>query len=141
MLITPNRIFEMLNPIPQDPDQLGRQGRWYLLVGLVLICLSRFTDGFGIISAIMAGGLGASGAVFRQWRSEPGLWMLAGLFLLLLGSAYGVMLYGELRDLWQRNARPGWEVWVDFSLGLVLLGSHVRILAQIVRLNIKIRKA
>ena len=86
----------------------------------------------------MAISLGASGAVFRDWRSERGLWMLACLFLLLFGFVYCLCVYGELRDLWQGRGFPGWGVWVDALIGMALLSSHVRILAQIVRLNFKI---
>jgi hypothetical protein len=130
----------MLNPIPQDRDTLLRHAHWFLFGGLLLGALSRFAEGFGVISATMAVGLGASAGVFRQWRTDPGLWMLAALFLLLFGSCYGIMLYGELHDLWQGKGNAGCLVWCDFSLGLTILGSHVRILAQIVRLNIKLPK-
>jgi hypothetical protein len=130
----------MVNPIPHDPDTLIRQAPWYLLGGVLLVCASRFLDGFGTASAVMAVSLGASGAVFRGWRSERGLWMLAGLFLLLFGAGYSLCIYGQLRDLWQGRGCPRWDVWVDVLIGTVLLGSQVRILGQIVRLNVKIRR-
>jgi hypothetical protein len=72
-------------------DRSVARRRWYLLVGFILMLLpiwlpngwkAGFSTGFSLFS------LGLYGLVFRRWREEPGLWMLAVFLTVLLGSCW-----------------------------------------------------
>jgi len=50
------------------------------------------------ISAMMLVGIGAIASSLSSWRTERGLWMLGGLFLLLFGGAYLLLLEFSIRQ-------------------------------------------
>ncbi len=45
--------------------------------------------------------LGACGGSFCQWRKEPGLWMLSGLFLAITFPPFAILAYGSISDVTQ----------------------------------------
>ena len=87
--------------------------RWLLLGGLVDYLASQHFGVVGIFTGWMAMGLGASGAIGCQWRKEPGLWMLSGLFLAINLLIFAVLVYGSLSDLAQAAAPSlsAFDIW------------------------------
>ncbi len=89
----------------------------------------------GVITAVFAITLGAAGGSLIRWRHDRGLWMLAGLFLLLFVGIYGLTLYGRGRDIVRGAAQPEIGLAIDFSLGTLLLSSTVRFLWRVAKYN------
>ena len=66
---------------PRRTDTLITHFVWAIPIGAILIGLSRTFDGLGFVTGAGLVGLGASAGTFRDWREEPGLWMLSVFFL------------------------------------------------------------
>src|SRR5437762_1452975 len=77
----------------------------------------------GVLPGFMLLGLGIYGGVFRKWRTEPGLWMLALFLFLLLGLCYAYFAILNIRwplgnvqpTAWQRS-----KVALEVAAGLAL---------------------
>lgn len=106
------------------------------------LCPIMILAGFAIgwfTSAVITGGmligLGAAGGALASWRSERGLWMLAGLSFVIFGSFYVIVLYFQVADVvLGRAPLVGWMA-VDWAIGTALLGTHLRFLWAVVHLN------
>ncbi len=85
----------------------------------------------GVLSGFMLFSLGIYGFAFRNWRTEPGLWMLATLLVVTWGPCWAFFEYQHLRALFARavavqagqalgwnKARFALEVLVGFTLCL-----------------------
>ena len=88
-----------------DPAVVINYAPHLIVGGLVLIGLSLVLDGFGVITGIIAAGLGVAAAGLTAWRTERGLWMLAVVLLLMYTFSYVGICMGKLLDAWRRS-RP-----------------------------------
>ena len=58
----------------------------------------------GVLSGFMLFSLGIYGFAFRNWRTEPGLWMLAALLAVTWGPCWAYCEIVHLRALFERAA-------------------------------------
>lgn len=96
--------------------------------------------GLGLFSGFVLVSLGLYGFMFRNWRTEPGLWMLAILLTALLGPAWGAFEVAHWRAILARPAgRPiDWgelRVSIDAAIGLVLLAHTLTFVATVAAEN------
>ena len=80
----------------------------------------------GIITSTVAVGLGATGAVFVQFRTDRGLWMLAVLFISILSAVYGICIVGEARDVLRNAPQPPLALVIDYSVTTLLVSTNLR---------------
>jgi hypothetical protein len=102
--------------------------------GIGLAFMAAQLDTPGLISAFYAVGLSAMGGSMAQWRTERGLWMLAGLFLLVWGAIYGISLYGEFQDF-VRGAPMGVGLLIDVTVATAILSTKLRFLWRVAQYN------
>ncbi len=118
-----------------EPDVVIRWAGPLILVGAVLGFASARLELPGVITAMFAIAFGASGGSLVQWRHERGLWMLAGIFLLLNITIYSLCVYGKVSDL-ARGAPPNdFGLIIDFSLGTLVLSSTIQFLWRVAKHN------
>ena len=132
---------KMMSLIRGEPDAVIRWAGLLILGGLLLGAASAWLKFPGVITAAFAISLGASGGTLIRWRTEPGLWMIAGLFLILFSSIYALCLFGQGRDLLRGAGRPDLGVVIDLSLGTTLLASTNRFLWRVAKTNWKLAPA
>lgn len=118
-----------------EPDVVIRWAGALIFGGMLLGIASAWLELPGVITAMFAITLGASGGSLVRWRYERGLWMLAGLFFLVFAAIYGLYIYGQGRDLVRGAARPDVGLAIDFSLGTLLLSSTIRFLWRVAKYN------
>jgi hypothetical protein len=111
---------------------------WLLLGGFVDYLASQYSGVVGSFTGWMAMGLGASGAMFCQWRKEPGLWMPSGLFLAINLPIFVVIVYGPLSDLAQAGVPS--LLACDIWRGSLFLAAQILFLATVTRTNWSPRK-
>jgi hypothetical protein len=75
---------------------------------MALFGASHFMNGDGIVIAFFLGTFGAAAASLSRWRTEPGLWMLAVLFLALF-SAFFLTFFSD-KYVMHGMARRAW-IW------------------------------
>jgi hypothetical protein len=101
--------------------------RWLLLGGIVDSVASGQFGVVGVCTGLMAMALGASGAMFCQWRKERGLWMLSGLFLAIYFPIFVALVHLALSDLAQvgvpnLSACDTCDIWIaDLFLAVQIL--------------------
>lgn len=82
-------------------DWINSRGRWLLLlagpVELMRALLPQL-QGPGLVSTWMMAWLGACCMCLRSWRTERGLWMLSGFFLLVMLAGLAMPAVGTARD-------------------------------------------
>jgi hypothetical protein len=125
----------MWSLIRGEPDVVIRWGGPLLLGGMLFGFASARLELPGVITAMFAIGLGASGGSLVRWRHERGLWMLAGLFLLGYAVTYGLFIYGQVLDIVRGAPRPNVGLMIDFSLGTTLLSITLRFLWRVAKYN------
>lgn len=119
---------------PERVNWVVRHARWIMLIGAVVWGISLCLAAPGAMTAFMLVALGASGATLGAWRRERGLWMPAGLFLLVwLPVCVGLQVDQALHGLPAGGFPPG-EV-ADFAASLAVMGWHVGFLATVFRHN------
>lgn len=100
-----------------------------LIVFVVVAALPRDLK-TGVFSGFMLLSLGIYGWALRRWRSEPGVWMLAALLVLLLGPICIAFEYSHWQSVFARNPnRFTWKemrVSIDAIVALDLLFECVR---------------
>lgn len=127
-------------------DRIARQRRTAFLGGLGLLALAFLLpqeSKFGAISGFMLLSLGIYGTAFRNWRTEPGLWMLALFLTVLFGTMLAVIEYNALKALLAPPDHPIRNVttWskirlsIDGSIALLLWGRIVKLAATVARRN------
>ena len=90
-------------------DFLVRHRRVIMITGLVIMVLP-FALGlrFGLLSGFMLFSLGVYCIFFRNWRSEPGVWMLACLLTVTLGPCWAFFEYLQWQAIFAPAAnKPG----------------------------------
>lgn len=117
--------------------------RRYYITGLTLMTVALLVPrgmGIGFITGFMLVSLGSYSVAFRNWRTEPGIWMLAGFLSLVLTPCW---LYFECL-LWQRlftplvgnkqNAVLTWDAFrftTDALFSLLVFGKTVRLCVSV----------
>jgi hypothetical protein len=136
----PSRIKPSLQMLLLTDEQIDRTiatRRRYLFVGLVLISLPFLMPqgwGTGFFSGFMILSLGIYCGRFQRWRVEPGIWMMAVLVTLILGTVCIYFEYLHFRRLFAPKQGPRPVTWdrvrlsVDGAIALVIL-AHVAKLA------------
>jgi hypothetical protein len=115
---------------PGQVDRVASLCPFAIAAGFVIGWLSN-----AVITAGMLIGLGAMGGSLDKWRTERGLWMLAGLFFSIFGLFYIAVLYHQVADIVVGRAPlAGWMA-VDWAIGTAILGIMVRFLWSVIRLN------
>jgi hypothetical protein len=115
-----------------DPNAIVPIAPYLLLGGMASIGIIRQFDGVGVITAVLVMGLGAAGAGLETWRTERGLWMLAGLLLLMYGAIYVGFCIGQLQDVLRGAQPPETLTLIDFSIGTAVLAIVLRFLTRVV---------
>ncbi len=121
---------------PRQTEMLTIHSFWPLLIGLILMVLSRFFGGLGGITGVALMALGASGGSLRHWRKEPGLWMLSAFFLGLYFPTAMLLTYGLLEEICGRSSSPHpGPIFYDFSVASFVLAVLVLFLVSVTRTN------
>ncbi|HUY34215.1 MAG TPA: hypothetical protein VMV69_15825 [Pirellulales bacterium] len=124
-------------------DRITAARRTFLFGGLMLVvtaCALPRGWGIGVISGFMLFSLGIYGASLSKWRFEPGLWMLAALLAVTLGSCWAYFEILSFQSIFLKAARnqPAKGVTreqimfsVDSTIALVILSQAVRLAASV----------
>jgi hypothetical protein len=124
----------MASFIRGEPDAIVRWASLLILVGMNAAFLSAQLETPGLISALYAIGLGATGGSLARWRTERGLWMLAGLCFLLWSVIYGLNLFGEFQDF-VRGVRTDTGLMIDFTIATSITITNLRFLCRVAQYN------
>jgi hypothetical protein len=89
----------------------------------------------GVITAFFAMNLFASAASLTHWRTERGLWMLALLFFLIYVFTYACCVLGTIRDAIRGIQVDDTPLFIDFTIGFLLLSITLRFLATVAKEN------
>lgn len=119
---------------PDRVELVIRHAPRVMLAGALLWGASRYFSIPGAVTGFMLVALGASGGTFTAWRREPGLWMLAGLYLLVwLPICIVLQLDFALHGL----PAGQWDPWqlVDFAASLAVMSWQVGFLVTVFRVN------
>lgn len=124
-------------------DKIVCRYRRHTILGLTLIMLPFVLPrgwGAGFFSGYMLFSLGVYSLWFRNWRTEPGLWMLAVFLTIVLGTSW--IFFEAL--YWQGILRPPvakevgkalqWDqilLSIDTTVALLLFANIVRLTATI----------
>ena len=119
---------------PQQIDRVIRRAPWYLFGGLALVLLHEPLHSFLFLTGFFALWLGACGGTFPSWRSEPGLWMLSALFLVISAGLYGIFTYHHVADF-LRGRHDRLLLAFDATLATSLLWVQTRFLLSVRRAN------
>ena len=121
---------------PRRTDTLITHLVWAIPIGVILMGLSRTFDGCGGFTGFSLVWLGASAGAFRDWREEPGLWMLSGFFLAQVFPVTMIFGYGLVEDVFRPAPAscPGYCRY-DFSVATIPLAVHALLLANVTRGN------
>lgn len=122
-----------------EVDLLVRNRRSLILWGTALMATAIALPrgwGFGLFTGFMLASLGIYCYAFRNWRSEPGVWMLAGFLTVVLAPCWAYFEYLH----WQHMFAPGFannlkggQAWntirlsTDAMISLLLFAKTVRL--------------
>jgi hypothetical protein len=135
----------MLLPKDSQLDQFAASSRVFLALGIGLMilqfCLPKGL-GIGFLSGFAMFSMGIYGLCLRRWRTDPGLWMLAGLLAVLLGPSVLYFEFLNWKGTVQLLANGGiagirWQFVIDATVGLVLALHGVRMILGIAIANWK----
>ncbi|HEV8004207.1 MAG TPA: hypothetical protein VGP63_30360 [Planctomycetaceae bacterium] len=117
-----------------EPDQVIRWAGPLILCGMTVAFLSARLRTPGLLSAFQVIALGAMGGSLVQWRTERGLWMLAGLFFVVWSAIYGLCLYGEIHDI-VAGAQVSIGLTIDAGIAMSFYSTMLRFLWRVTREN------
>ena len=117
----------------------------WLGIGLMVVAIL-LAKGFGLVTGLMLYSLGIYSLCFRNWRTEPGVWMLAGFLAMTLGPcwAYFEVLY--LSWLWKLkpiepriipNLLNKLRLYTDTALPLFIFAQTLRLSISVTVENFK----
>src|SRR4030095_693323 len=119
---------------PQQIDRVIRHSPSCLFGGLVLVVLQEPLPSFLVLTGFITIFLGACAGAVPSWKTEPGLWMLSGLFLFASATFYGVFTYQRVADILQGRHDPMLLV-LDVTLATSLLWVQSRFLLSVTCIN------
>lgn len=126
----------VLSLLRGDPEIVIHWYRPMLLAAMVGGYLALKFEIPGIfLSCYFLGSMGAAGGMLTNYRSEPGLWLLAGLFLLIFGGLDILFAFNEFKDNLQNMPQLPIGIAFDLTLGTTLLAAQVRFLWRVVKVN------
>ena len=118
-----------------EPAFVVRFAAPLILLGMLMGFVCANLELPGVITSVYAIALGASGGSLVRWQTDRGLWMLAGVFLLLFISIYGLIIIGQVSDLLRGAPQPDVGLVLDFTIATVLLCANLRFLFRVARFN------
>ncbi len=130
-------------------DRTIAHHRIYIFGGLALMILPFLMPRglrFGLFTGFTLYGLGVYSFAFQKWRTEPGLWMLAGFLTLLLGPIYVYFSYLRCRHHFQQpplnqvGQPPNWSaicLTIDCGIALGVFLKTVRLAMSVACKNWK----
>jgi hypothetical protein len=124
----------MLSFLSGEPDAVIRWALVLFVGGMALAFISAKLETPGVLSAFQAAALGAIGASLVQWRTDRGLWMLAGFLLVFWSALYCLCLYGEVRDI-VAGAQIEVGLAIDVTIAMSLYSIMLRFLWRVTRYN------
>ena len=133
-------FFQMHLLSESQIDFLVRYRRVIMIIGLVIMVLP-FALGlrFGLLSGFMLFSLGVYCIFFRNWRSEPGVWMIACLLTVTLGPCWVFFEYLQWQAIFAPAAnKPGpvvsWNqirLTVDAGFALLILAKTMKLVVTV----------
>jgi hypothetical protein len=114
-----------------DPTAITTYANHLFVGGFVLTGLSLLMGGNGILTGFFLAGIGGAGLFLAEWRSDRGLWMLAGLFLIINLFVYGCFCVGQIRDAIHGVQIEGLALLIDVTLATGLLIATIRFLTRV----------
>ena len=111
-----------------------------MLGGLVIMVFPLVLGfGFGLLSGFMLFSLGSNCPFFRNWRSEPGVWMIAILLAVTLGPCWAYFEYLHLQAIFapavnRAGGLVGWNrirLSVDAGVALLIFGENIRLFVTV----------
>ncbi|TWU06825.1 hypothetical protein CA54_52250 [Symmachiella macrocystis] len=123
-----------------EPEMVIRAAPWLISFGILVALVSTRMVFAPVITALFAISLGASGRTFEQWRTDRGLWMLAGLFFLMNCGFYVLITVGQLSDILGAARAFDLVLFIDFTIGTTLLVAQIKFLKYVGRENWKISR-
>lgn len=135
------RLATIKSILHGDLETTVTYGILIFLAGVLVIALSLLLDGAGILTGFFATGLGGAGVLLANWRTERGLWMLAGVYLLADLFVYACCCIGQIRDALRGVQIESVTLLIDFTIGTLLLVATIRFLASVARQNYLISKS
>ena len=121
-------------------DFIVARRRAIMVVGLVLMAVPLVLGfGFGALSGFMLFSLGIFCVFFRNWRSEPGVWMLAILLVLTLGPCFAYFEYFQLIAIFAPPGNLAWRAmgWnqirmsLDASVALLIFAKTMKLVVTV----------
>jgi hypothetical protein len=104
-----------------------RHSVWYLLIGMVLIALCVTLNApTGILTGVMLTMLGSGLGTIEKWRTEPGLWMLAAVWLAFAGPFWLLLECMPIVDA-VRGKTDGIPVAIDVFISTSILWLQARL--------------
>jgi hypothetical protein len=133
--VTHNKAFRVLLLTETQIDRFVLHNRTEFACGVTLIATALALPrgwGIGFFTGFMLASLGIYCFVFRNWRTEPGLWMLASFLTVALAPCWAYFEYLH----WQHVFAPPvaknqiWNVFrlsIDAFISLLVFGKTVRL--------------
>jgi hypothetical protein len=128
-------------------DRIVANWRRNMVVGIALMSLPFILpNGWGIggLTGFMILSLGIYAAALDQWRTEPGLWMLALILTVVQGGSWGYFECLSLQSIFdgqgamQAPRKWAWEhlrFSIDSAVAIALFGEVARFVASVAVAN------
>ncbi len=113
---------------------IGR-GHWFLLSGFALFWLASWFEGLGLVTGVAAVCLGSCCGCFQKWRTDPGLWLLSGFFLVMLGPLCLLLFLMRIRDFVRQVPELSPLNALEFSLASSLFWVTANVLVRVTIVN------
>lgn len=125
----------MMSLMPENRiDWLTRNAPFLIILGIALVMNAVRNHGPGISSAMHLMSLGGFAALTREWRREPGIWMLATFFGVFYGALWTLHQWGTLNDIFKQR-KCELAISIDASISMSLMATMVWMLFSIAVLN------
>jgi hypothetical protein len=118
---------------PYQLDRTLSRAPYYMLAGIACLFLGRMAD-VGLVSSFALMSLGPSFGCVRNYRVEPGIWMLAALWGGLYFLVVLIAVIGNVSDIFRGAAAPWW-IACDCMISLRIQLMLVRVMSSVVAHN------
>ncbi len=118
------------------------RGHWFLPAGFALFWLASWFDGLGVVTGFAAVCLGSCCGCFQKWKTEPGLWILSGFFLVILGPISIMLMLARIDDFVRQvpGLSPLNALDFSFASSLFWVTAIVLVRVSIVNWRVKARR-